>query len=473
MIYNLFDFNDRTAGEFKKPFVTLPYLKELCYWVEHCIFGALPDGAQNLAIAIPPRHYKTTVISQNMPAWALAEVAPDCEFILTSATAALAVNNAIAVKKIIVSDWYQNLYPQVKISKEDKDIQHYFRTTCDGAVYAAGLGGTITGFGAGKSRKGFGGAIIIDDPLKADDAGSPIMRERTINYYLETLKSRRNSVHNTPIILVAQRLHPDDLIGWALKNEPEDWHIVCFPAVRDDKLLNPLTTSLKQLQTLKDVAPQVFYAQYQQTPMIDGGNIIKLPWWRFYDPAEARRGGLIFLTADTAFKENKKSDCSVVRVWEGVPNALYCLDAIYGRWEFPILLQKAKDFWEKWHKVGAREFWVEDKASGTPLVQMLNSAGIPAQGWKPSDFNYPDDKVGRMNAFAFSVHGGHVYLPRGDERIMVEAGVEENVALHTKILMEEAAAFARDMSHTHDDHCDAATMADSLWKDAGGTVAHD
>ena len=471
MIYNLFDFSDRVAGEFKKPFVPFPYVKEVCYWVERCLMGMLPGGKQNLAVAIPPRHYKTTFISQNMPAWAFAEIAPDCEFIQTSATAMLAINNAIASKKILQSEWYQQLYPHVQISKADKDVQHYYRTTCDGAIYAAGLGGTITGFGAGKTRKGFGGAIIIDDPLKADDASSQVMRDGSINYYLETLKSRRNSVHNTPFILVAQRLHPDDLIGWVLKNEPEDWHIVSFPALHENKVLNPLTTSLKQLLTLKEVAPLVFYAQYQQTPMIDGGNIIKLPWWRFYDPeVQARRGGLVFLTADTAFKEDKKSDRSVVRVWEGTKDGLYALDAIYGRWEFPILLQKAKDFWEKWQKLGAREFWIEDKASGTPLEQTLRAAGIPAQAWKPGDFGYPDDKVGRMNSFAFTVHGGHVYLPRGPEKVMVDLDREERVALHAKVLMEEAAAFARDMSHSHDDHCDTATMADSLWKDAGGTV---
>ena len=305
------------------------------------------------------------------------------------------------------------------------------------------------------------------------------MREKCIAYYLDTLKSRRDSVHNTPILLVMQRLHPDDLIGWIMKRESEDWHLVSFPALvpaiddQPDKLLNPITTSVKELRTLRDVAPQVFYAQYQQTPMIDGGNIIKMGWWRFFDSDQARKPGLIFLTADTAFKESKKSDYSVIRVWEGTKDGLYCLDGIYGRWEFPILMQNAKNFWERWQKRGAREFWVEDKASGTPLVQMLNVGGIPAQGWKPSDFNYPDDKVGRMNSFAFTVHGGHVFLPRGDDVVMVEAGREERVAPHARILMEECAAFARDMSHAHDDHADTACMADSLWKDAGGAVGYE
>ncbi len=433
--------------------------------------GTLPNGRKNLAVSIPPRHYKTTFISQNMPAWAFGEIAPDCEFILTSATAGLSVANAIAVKKIMNEAWYKDLYPHVAISKVDADVQHYFKTTASGAIYAAGLGGTITGWGAGKTRQGFGGAIVVDDPLKADDARSALMRENVVNYYLDTLKSRRNDIANTPFILVAQRLHPDDLTGWIFKNEPEDWHLVSFPALQDGKVLNSLTTSVKSLETMRDVAPHVFYAQYQQTPISEGGNIIKLPWWRFYEPNDKQQmGGLIFLTADTAFKEDKKSDRSVIQAWAGTSQGLYLLDAIYGRWEFPELLRRAGEFWEKWQERGAREFWVEDKASGTPLVQVLKTSGVPARGWTPKEFDYPDDKVSRMNTFAFSVHGGHVYLPRGPESVIVDIDRAENVTLFARVLMEEAAAFARDMSHTHDDHCDTATMADSLWKNAGGMV---
>lgn len=470
MIYDLFDFSDRVAYEGKKPFVAFPYVRELCYWLERCVAFDLPDGKKNLAVAIPPRHYKTTFISHNLPAWAFAEISPDCEFIQTSASAMLSINNAISSRKIIDSKWYKELYPHVQISKLDKDVQHYYRTICDGAIYATGLGGTITGFGAGKSRKGFGGAVIIDDPLKADDARSKTMRENTINYYTDTLKSRRNSVHNTPFILVAQRLHPDDLVGWILKNEPDDWHLVCFPALQDGKVLNPLATSIKDLERLKAVAPSVFYAQYQQTPMVEGGNIIKLDWWKYFDLNAVRPRGVIFITADTAFKATRQHDCSVLRVWEGTSEGLFCLDAAYGRWEFPELLNRAKEFWDHWRAKGCREFWIEDKASGTPLVQMLNDVGIPAQGWKPGDYNYADDKVGRMNSFAFSVHGGHVFLPRGEHSVQINNDRVEQVALHAKVLMEECAAFASDMSHTHDDHCDTATMADSLWKDAGGRV---
>ena len=132
MIYDLFHFSDRAAGEAKKPFIDFPYIRILCHWLERCVFGKLPDGKKNLAVAIPPRHYKTTFISQNLPAWCLAEIAPDCKFILTSSTAQLSVANAIACKKIITSEWYEKLYPHVTISGADKNVQDSFKTTSGG-----------------------------------------------------------------------------------------------------------------------------------------------------------------------------------------------------------------------------------------------------------------------------------------------------------------------------------------------------
>lgn len=213
MIFGLFDFGDFCAGQSGSTFLDLPYLRELCAAVEDCVAGRLPNGARNLLVTIPPRHYKTTFISQYFPAWCFAEVAPDCEFILTSSTATLATENAMAIQRIMAAPWYQSLYPHVRISGKDRELQHHYRTTARGSIYAAGLGGTITGFGAGKVRDHFGGAVIVDDPLQAADARSLVKREQCVRYYQTVLKSRRNNVYTTPFVVVAQRLHIDDLPG--------------------------------------------------------------------------------------------------------------------------------------------------------------------------------------------------------------------------------------------------------------------
>lgn len=470
MLYPLFDYADRVAGENRSPFIDLPYLRTFCDALQDCVAGCLPNGAKNLACCIAPRHYKTSFGARAFPSWCFAEVAPDCEFILTSYSEGLVVDSAVNIRQTITQPWHMDMYPHLRISAEDRDLKNYFKTTAGGSIYAAPIGGVITGFGAGKVRRGFGGAIIFDDTMKANDAKSATMRQNVIDYYNNTLKSRRNSVHNTPIILIAQRLHPDDLLGWILKNEPEDWHVVTFPAVQHGRPLNPVTCSLEFLEKLKVVAPHTYWSQYMQSPMIQGGNIIKLDWWKTYNPAEGRRGGLIFLTADTAYKSKKDSDASVIRAWEGTREHLYCLDAVYGRWEFPRLLEEAQKFWGKWLQHGAREFWVEDKATGTPLAQTMRDNGIPAEDWKPSDFDFPDDKVGRMNEAAWAVHSGQVLIPEGAAEVVIDENTVLSVDAQSKVMVEECAAFNPDMSHSNDDHCDTLTMGVSVWRSAGGGV---
>lgn len=466
MLFNFFDYCDWTAGSDRLVFVDRPYLHHLCETMEMVIAGNLPEGKKNLIINIPPRCFKTETISKKFPSFCLSEVAPDCEFILTSATMPLAAANSMGVKRIIQTDWHRKMYPEVCIAKDEKDTQTYFKTTATGSVYAAGLNGTITGFGAGKVREGFGGAIIIDDPLKAADAKSPTMLDTCVRYYLDVLKSRRNNAKNTPFILIAQRLHVDDLSGWLLKNEPQDWHLVQYPALSNDGIvLNDITMDKRELETLKVVAPYTYYAQYQQTPMIPGGNIIKLPWWRIYDPATEKFNGLRYITADTAYGEHEENDPTVYQLWEATEKCLYFIDSMYGSWDFPALLKNAGMFWKI---ANAKEFWVEAKASGISLKQTLNEQplNVPAEAWKPEDYDFPKDKVGRMQEASWLVHGGRVALPIGNVPVRVNENTVVNVSPGAAALMEEAAAFAKDMSHTHDDHCDAFTMAVSLYKDA-------
>lgn len=466
MIYDLFDFADRVAGEQHQTFFDMRYLHRLTEALEQVVIGELPDGARNLAISIAPRHYKTTFGSKAFPAWCLAEVAPDCEFILTSYSATLATENAMGVKNIVTQAWYQDLYPHVRVSSADKNVQNYFKTSAGGCIYAVGTGGTVTGFGAGKTRRGFGGAIIIDDPMKAMDARSETQRKNVINYYTGTLKSRRNDANKTPFILIAQRLHPEDLLGWALKNEPEDWYVVSFPAISENgTLLNPVTMNLAELTNLKEIDPFTYWAQYMQTPVVPGGDIIKQSWWTTYTPSINDRFPYVFITADTAYKSKEQSDQSVIRAWGATRDALYELGAVWGRWEFPELLERAQRFWSRWQKLGARDFYIEDRATGTPLEQTLLNAGIPATAWLPGKYNFPDDKVSRMNEAAYYVKGGRVKVPEGSIAIRSETGSVVHTTASGAALIEECSLFQRDMSHIHDDHCDTLSMAVSIYKE--------
>lgn len=229
---------------------------------------------KRLIINIPPRYSKTILAMIYFMAWTLGRNA-DAEFIHTSYSARLASTNSWQTRELVSSAEYQKIFPNVKI-KQDSTARDEWRTTAGGCVYAVGSGGAITGYGAGKVRAGFGGALLLDDPHKADEARSEIMRQNVIDWFQNTLESRKNSP-DTPIILIMQRLHEKDLSGWLLDGgNGEQWEHLCLAAIQpDDSALWPEKHSLLELKRMRDSAPYIFAGQYQQSPTTPEGNIFK------------------------------------------------------------------------------------------------------------------------------------------------------------------------------------------------------
>ncbi|WPB58626.1 phage terminase large subunit [Xylophilus sp. GOD-11R] len=234
---------------------------------------------KRLVINVPPRYSKTELAVVNFIAWAFGKV-PDAEFIHASYSGALAVNNSAAVRSVVQHEVFAEIFPGVDLAS---DAQHHWKTTKGGVMYATGTGGTITGFGAGKHREGFGGAIIIDDPHKADEARSDVMRQNVIDWFQNTLESRKNSPE-TPIIVIMQRLHESDVAGWLLGEEPgvkpggngEVWEHVCLPVWNEDGTpLWPEKHSAETLRAMEKAAPYVFAGQYRQSPAPPEGGVIK------------------------------------------------------------------------------------------------------------------------------------------------------------------------------------------------------
>lgn len=229
---------------------------------------------KRLIINIPPRYSKTELVN-NFVAWSIGQV-PDSEFILTSYAAQLASNNSWQIREAVQHPEYQEIFPGFAL-RSDSAAKHEWRTASEGIVYATGSGGTITGYGAGKHRAGFGGAIIIDDPHKADEARSDTIRQGVIEWFQNTLESRKNDPENTPMILIMQRLHEKDLAGWLIDGgNGEEWEHVCLPALRDDgSALWPEKHSVEALRRMQSAAPYTFAGQYQQRPAPPEGNIFK------------------------------------------------------------------------------------------------------------------------------------------------------------------------------------------------------
>ena len=177
------------------------------------LMDVINGKTKRLIINIPPRYGKTELAVKNFIAYGLA-INPSSKFIHLSYSDDLALDNSSQAKEYIESDAFQKLW-QMKLKKDAQGKKKWFNEF-GGGVYATASGGAITGFGAGVAdSKTFSGAIIIDDPLKPDDAFSEVKRKAVNERYNNTIRSRVND-RDTPIIVIMQRLHEDDLSGYLL-----------------------------------------------------------------------------------------------------------------------------------------------------------------------------------------------------------------------------------------------------------------
>ena len=238
---------------------------------------------KRLLITIFPRSSKTEMAVKTVIAKGLA-INPSSKFIHLSYSDSLALENSEKTKDIIMSDWYQELFPYVTVKKDSKSKKKWW-TTAGGGVYATSSGGQITGFGAGnveddkeladtineiEETREFSGAIIIDDPLKPEDASSSVMREKVNNRFETTIRSRTNS-RNTPIIVIMQRLHRQDLVGYLKDLEPDVWTELSLPALYEDEngveqSIWPFKHTVEELYKIKNANRFVFETQYMQNP---------------------------------------------------------------------------------------------------------------------------------------------------------------------------------------------------------------
>ena len=200
------------------------------------------------------------------------------------------------------SDWYQELFLHTRISTE-KDTQTLFETTAYGARYATSVDGPLTGRGAD--------FIIIDDPLKANDANSESARKRTNEWFDSTVLSRLNDPKQGVIILVMQRLHVDDLPGHLI--EQGGWTVLKLPAraevdvayeiddgkaytLKAGELLHPARLGQQELdERRRSMGTAAFYAQYMQEPIPPAGDVFNWAWFKTYGDDHPERVKLLQL----------------------------------------------------------------------------------------------------------------------------------------------------------------------------------
>ena len=394
----------------------------ICHALERVVIGK----SKRLIINVPPRSGKTELAVINFIAWCMGNW-PDSEFIHASYSKRLATNNTFNARAVMQHEAYAAIFGP-PMMRGDSNAKDEFRTEQGGVVYATGNDGTITGYGAGKMRNTFGGALLIDDPHKAGEANSPVMRQNVIDWFSTTMESRKNSP-DTPIIIIMQRLHEKDLSGFLLAGgNGEKWDHVNIPAIDGDESFWPEQFPLDDLRRMESTDAYRFAGQYMQNPAPIGGGIFKDDWWRFYQVAPALEYRTIY--ADTAMKTKEQNDYSVFECWgRTTTGQAVLLDLIRGKWEAPELLIQARAFWLK-HKAKdggtLRAMKVEDKASGTGLIQTLKREGVPVLAIQRNI-----DKVTRAMDVAPQIQAGNVMLPESApwlSDLLAEAAVFPNGA---------------------------------------------
>ncbi len=265
---------------FSKKFIVNDHHKTICNALDKVVKGEIT----RLIINIAPRYSKTELVVKNFVAYGLA-INPAAKFIHLSYSADLAMDNSREVQDTVQSDAYQELF-EIELESRSKKK---WKTTAGGGMYAVSSAGQVTGFGAGAVQEDddredeefedffpyydseFAGAIIIDDPIKPDDAQSDTVREAVNQKFDTTIRNRVNS-RKTPIIIIMQRLHKNDLCGYLKDLEGDEWTFIEMPCLFNDPetgeetALWPHKHTVEELHDMRLKNPFVFETQYQQNP---------------------------------------------------------------------------------------------------------------------------------------------------------------------------------------------------------------
>lgn len=285
-------------AQYKRSFIVADHHKRIFQALQDVVDGK----CRRLIINMPPRYGKTETAIKSFISWCFA-LNPKCRFLHLSYSDMLVKDNSDTIRGIMKEELYKTLFPKSAL-ESDKSSATRWKTAMGGELYAVSTQGQVTGFGAGnvdvtedellklaedgnmlslnedinELLEGIGartnvfqGAILIDDPMKPEDADSDVIRERINLRFENTIRNRTNS-RNTPIIIIMQRLHEHDLCGYLQEIEPEEWTVLSLPAIQANKetgeesALWPMKHTIEELHKMREINPLVFDTQYMQDP---------------------------------------------------------------------------------------------------------------------------------------------------------------------------------------------------------------
>jgi predicted phage terminase large subunit-like protein len=384
------------------------HIDAICFRVQNMVLG---DARKRLILNLPPRTLKSFIASVALPAWLLGRN-PSTRIICASYSDELSTKFSRDCRALLETPFYKRVFPSTKLNPK-KASEGEFETTKRGYRLATSVGGTLTGRG--------GEVLIVDDPIKANDAESEVARKAAIDWFRNTALSRLDDPAASLVCLAMQRLHVDDLSGVFIER---GWPKLVLPAIAVEatdyeigegevyhrpagQLLQPERDSPEAIDELKrEIGSRVFAAQYQQNPTPPEGNMIKAAWLGRYDRVTERDSfQRVVLSCDPAGKAGAHNDYTAITIIGVQKLALHLLHVSRGHWS---VLQMREQI------IALTALWqvdlviVEDTSSGMGLIQLLKEQRrLDVIGRKPDT-----DKVTRMSRQQGRFEAGRILLPR-------------------------------------------------------------
>lgn len=388
--------------------------RELCERLERFIQAVLDKESPRLILTVPPRHGKSTIVSQFLPAWFLGNN-PALEVMVTSYSASLAMGFSRKIRGLLRDPDFQAIFPEAILSPDSQSAEHW-NTTVGGGLLAAGVGGSLTGFGSH--------VLIIDDPVKnRSEAESATTREAIMDWYSSTAYTRL--APGGGVLQIMTRWHHEDLAGQLIQKMEDDdgdsWEVVNYPAIstqnerfrKEGQALHPDRYDEEALARIKRaVGPRDWIALYQQTPTSPDGEYFKKDMIkRFVDlPAETLK---IYTLWDLAVSQKQENDFSVgIVVGVASDSRIYVLEMVRGKWNSMELVEEILNLYVRFKPeiVGIEKGQIEISI-GPFLRQRIKERELYSMFVKPMPHGNRD-KMSRARSIQGRMQQGMVLFPR-------------------------------------------------------------
>lgn len=389
-----------------------PHIDAMVHQLERLARG----DTKRLVITLPPRHGKSALTSGSFPAWILGND-PGAKVTVVGYGTELSTPLVQQSRTIVKHPAYRRFFPEARL-KKGMDRAEYFEIMGGGSVRAVSKAGAITGLGTH--------FMIVDDFHKAGESLSAVEREKAIENFRSTFVNRFDNLADGRIVIVQQRIHEDDLAGWALRiggwdhlNLPayaEQDEVIELPRGRTwlrrkGDVLAPALASAEYLEEMRRMmGARHFGAQFQQNPIVADGGLIDLNCFGQYDEKHPRNYfHKVVQSWDPAITERVTSDYSVGMTWGYRDGYWYLLDLIRVQYAFTRLTERVIAWHRQWR---ADALIIEGASIGHALYDQVKSAQLPGILRCPTP---KGSKLDRLASCTVQLETGIYLLPASAE----------------------------------------------------------